>query len=195
MTGTPDISSPVNAARSVSDPSDLPDRAASAAPAAPQPGGPAPWQAHRFAEVLNAGDVARFDALVAPEYVNHNAFAPPGPDGVKAIFGAFLAAFSEFHVTVEDAFAAGDRVVGRYTYTGVHTAPFLGYAPTGRPVTMRSIDIWRVGADGRFVEHWDELNTLDVFQQIGAARVAAPGGGAEPGAAAGAAQGGGAAHV
>jgi predicted SnoaL-like aldol condensation-catalyzing enzyme len=33
--------------------------------------------------------------------------------------------------------------------------------------TMRSIDIWRV-RDGLFVEHWDELNTLEVFQQIGA---------------------------
>jgi predicted SnoaL-like aldol condensation-catalyzing enzyme len=30
-----------------------------------------------------------------------------------------------------------------------------------------SIDIWRV-ENGRFVEHWDELNTLDVFIQIGA---------------------------
>lgn len=31
----------------------------------------------------------------------------------------------------------------------------------------RSVDIWRV-EDGKFVEHWDELNTLDVFIQIGA---------------------------
>ncbi len=30
---------------------------------------------------------------------------------------------------------------------------------------MRSIDIWRTG-NGEFVEHWDELNLLDVFQQI-----------------------------
>ena len=29
---------------------------------------------------------------------------------------------------------------------------------------MRSIDIWRV-EDGRFVEHWDGLNTLDTFIQ------------------------------
>jgi hypothetical protein len=33
---------------------------------------------------------------------------------------------------------------------------------------MRSIDIWRVEND-RFVEHWDELNTLEIFQQMGVA--------------------------
>jgi predicted SnoaL-like aldol condensation-catalyzing enzyme len=32
---------------------------------------------------------------------------------------------------------------------------------------MRSIDIWRVD-NGMFVEHWDELNTLQVLQQMGA---------------------------
>ena len=30
----------------------------------------------------------------------------------------------------------------------------------------RSIDIWRV-EDGSFVEHWDELNILDMLRQIG----------------------------
>jgi predicted SnoaL-like aldol condensation-catalyzing enzyme len=30
---------------------------------------------------------------------------------------------------------------------------------------MRSIDIWTV-RDGRFVEHWDELNTADWFAQL-----------------------------
>jgi predicted SnoaL-like aldol condensation-catalyzing enzyme len=32
---------------------------------------------------------------------------------------------------------------------------------------MRSIDIWRVKND-RFVENWDALNLLEVFQQMGA---------------------------
>ena len=31
---------------------------------------------------------------------------------------------------------------------------------------MRSIDIWRV-AGGEFAEHWDELNYLEFFQQLG----------------------------
>jgi predicted SnoaL-like aldol condensation-catalyzing enzyme len=44
----------------------------------------------------------------------------------------------------------------------------MGEPPTGRPVEMRSIDIWRV-RDGRAVEHWDELNTLETFVQLGLA--------------------------
>ena len=38
--------------------------------------------------------------------------------------------------------------------------------PTGNPIEMRSIDIWRT-ENGEFVEHWDELNLLDLFQQTG----------------------------
>jgi predicted pyridoxine 5'-phosphate oxidase superfamily flavin-nucleotide-binding protein len=44
-----------------------------------------------------------------------------------------------------------------------------------RDPELRSIDIWRV-QDGKFVEHWDELNLLEVFQQMGAAAVRKPDG-------------------
>ena len=37
----------------------------------------------------------------------------------------------------------------------------------GADIIMRSIEIWRFDND-RFVEHWDELNLLEVFQQMGA---------------------------
>ena len=116
--------------------------------------------------------VERFDDLVHPDYVNHNRYAGPGREGVKAVFAGFLQAMPDLEVTVHDAFAAGDRVVGRYSYTGTFTGPLLGNAPTGERVTMTSIDIWRV-EDGRFVEHWDEINSLELFVQLGA--VAAPG--------------------
>jgi len=42
----------------------------------------------------------------------------------------------------------------------------MGIPGTGRRVEMRSIDIWRV-QDDMFVEHWDELNTLQLLQQLG----------------------------
>lgn len=124
---------------------------------------------HLFAEIVSGHDVSRFDEIVAPDYVNHNQFAEPGLDGVKKTFGAIIAGVPDIKASAEDVFvsADGSRVVGRYRYEGTHTGNFLGYPATGNGFAMRSIDIWRV-ENGRFVEHWDELNTLDIFIQVGA---------------------------
>ena len=62
---------------------------------------------------------------------------------------------------------AGDRVVGRFVYRGTHTGDFMGIPASGNAVEMRSIDIWRV-EDGVFAEHWDEINAMELFQQMGA---------------------------
>ncbi|MBJ9589975.1 ester cyclase [Burkholderia seminalis] len=122
-----------------------------------------------FAEIMSSHDVSRLDEIKAPNYVNHNAFAEPGREGSRKVLGAIIAGVPDLKVTAEDVFvsADGSRVVGRYRYEGTHTGNLLGYPATGRPFVMRSIDIWRV-EHGRFVEHWDELNTLEVFIQIGA---------------------------
>ncbi len=122
-----------------------------------------------FAEIMSGHDVSRFDEIKAPTYVNHNAFAEPGLDGSKKVLGAIIAGVPDLKVTAEDVFvsADGSRVVGRYRYDGTHTGNLLGYSGTGKPFAMHSIDIWRV-ENGIFVEHWDELNTLEVFIQMGA---------------------------
>ncbi len=122
--------------------------------------------AGKFAETLNTRNVDLFDTFIAPDYVNHNPAVAPGLQGVKEFFAGWLVAFPDTVVTMEDAFVAGDKVVGRYTYRATHRGTFLGIPPTGKQVTMRSIDIWRV-QNGVFVEHWDELNTLEVMQQLG----------------------------
>lgn len=124
---------------------------------------------HLFAEIMSSHDVSRLDEIKAPGYVNHNAFAEPGLEGSKKVLGAIIAGVPDLTVTAEDVFVSADgtRVVGRYRYAGTHTGSLLGFSGTNKPFVMRSIDIWRV-EDGKFVEHWDELNTLDVFIQIGA---------------------------
>jgi len=133
--------------------------------------------AHDFADIINAQEIERFDDLLHPDYINHRAdpgragYAAPGREGSKAVFYGLVEALPDLTVTVHDALAVGDRVVGRYSYTGTFTNPLLGNAPTGEQVTMTSIDIWRV-QDGRLIEHWDEINSLELFVQLGA--VAAP---------------------
>jgi predicted ester cyclase len=76
-------------------------------------------------------------------------------------------ALPDVSASMEDLVIAGDRVVGRFVYRGTHTGDFMGIPASGSAVEMRSIDIWRI-EDGMLAEHWDELNTLQVFQQMGA---------------------------
>ena len=130
--------------------------------------------AERFAETLTAHDLDAFAALLHPDYVNHNRYAEPGKAGSVAVFGAFLAAVENFRVETDDIIDAGGTVVGRYTYRGRHTGTLLGVPASGAEIEMHSIDIWRV-RDGLFAEHWDELNTLELFQQMGVIPPLAPG--------------------
>ena len=126
-----------------------------------------------FAQALSEKRVELFDEFIHPEYNNHNAYVEAGPAGVKAFFRHYLDAFPDTKVVMDDVIEEGDRISARFTYNGTFSKPFMGYRPNGAPVQMRSIDIWRV-EDGKFVEHWDELNLLEVFQQIGAATLRKP---------------------
>jgi predicted SnoaL-like aldol condensation-catalyzing enzyme len=123
--------------------------------------------AYLFADIMNSHDASRFAELVSEDHVNHNPAVAPGRAGVVAFMGHWFETLASTRVIVEDAFAVGDRVVGRTTYRARHTGPFVGVPASGADIIMRSIDIWRVEND-RFVEHWDELNTLEIFQQMGA---------------------------
>jgi steroid delta-isomerase-like uncharacterized protein len=120
-----------------------------------------------FVRMLNTHDPDLVDEFVASEYRNHNAFVDDGREANRTFWAGFFAALPDLTATMEDLIASGDRVVGRFVYRGTHLGDFMGIPASGQPVEMRSIDIWRV-ADGMFVEHWDELNTLQVFQQMGA---------------------------
>ena len=123
--------------------------------------------AERFAQTLTDHDLDAFAELLDDQYINHNRYAQPGKPGSVDVFAGFLSAFEDFRVEVDDVVEDGQTVVGRYTYRGRHTGTFMGIPPSGAQIEMHSIDIWRI-RDGRLHEHWDELNTLELFQQIGA---------------------------
>jgi steroid delta-isomerase-like uncharacterized protein len=123
--------------------------------------------AEAYVQMLNTHDPDLVDGFVATTYRNHNAFVDDGREANRRFWTGFFAALPDLTATMEDLVVSGDRVVGRFVYRGTHRGEFMGIPASGRPVEMRSIDIWRV-ADGMFVEHWDELNTLELLQQMGA---------------------------
>ena len=124
----------------------------------------------RWIEALNAGNLDVADEIYAPDFVMHDPGNPdrlPGPEGTKQGFAAFLAAFPDLHVTIEDIIAEGDKVVWRVSLTGTHKGEFLGIAPTGKQITNTGITIVRM-VDGKFVEGWQNGDDLGMLQQIGA---------------------------
>lgn len=116
-------------------------------------------------DVIQNGSPEAFDALMAPDFLNHTA-APGvqnGPQGMWNTFQNILRpALSDLKVTIHDQIAEGDKVTTRKTISGVHSGTLLGVPATGRQVAIDVIDIVRV-RDGRYVEHWG-MNTLSAVR-------------------------------
>jgi predicted ester cyclase len=121
-----------------------------------------------FEEGINQRNPQVYDDVIAPTYVNHDFPAPtPGIDGFKQVISLFLTAFPDMQVSIEDALAEGDKVATRGVLRGTHHGAFLGIPPTGKPVAVKYIDIWRV-ENGTGVENWVQMDLLGLLQQLGA---------------------------
>jgi steroid delta-isomerase-like uncharacterized protein len=118
-----------------------------------------------FTEVFNGHDLDRIDDYFGVDYA-HDAPIPPGREAFKAFMGAVISAFPDFNGTLEDVIVGEDKVVCRSTWRGTHRGELLGIPATGRNVQYGVIEIFRV-EDGRFVEHWQQSDTLTMFQQLG----------------------------
>jgi steroid delta-isomerase-like uncharacterized protein len=125
--------------------------------------------------VWTTGNLDAADALLAPNMVDHAAQMGGGlgdREGFKNQVRMFRSAFPDGHTRIDDMIAEGDKVVLRWTDGGTHRGEFMGIAPTGRPVTITGIDIYRI-ADGKIVEYWCNEDELGLLRQLGA--IPAPG--------------------
>lgn len=121
-----------------------------------------------YEEFFNKGNLAVADELVVTDYVFHRATGPDinGPEGYKQLVSAVLNAFPDFHVTIEDIVAEGDKVVTRYTLSGTHKGEFRDIPPTGKKWTVWGICIECI-VGGKIVETWERYDTLGFMQQLG----------------------------
>jgi steroid delta-isomerase-like uncharacterized protein len=124
-------------------------------------------------EVWNGRNPSRVDAFFAASHLFRAAGSPPlDREGHRQMIAHFQEAFPDGRNASEELLAEGDKVVQRWTFRGTHHGAFQGIPPTGRPVTLTGISIWRVEG-GQIVESWHELDTLGLLQQLGV--IAAPG--------------------
>jgi steroid delta-isomerase-like uncharacterized protein len=123
----------------------------------------------RLYELLNAGDIEGFGALLADDFVEHEETPglAPTKDGVLEFFRMYRAAFPDLRMDPEDVLASGDKAVARVRATGTHKGEFMGMPPTGKSVDVPLIDIMRFTEDGLVREHWGVVDMLTMMQQLG----------------------------
>jgi len=126
--------------------------------------------ARRFFDELCNGrrlDVAA--EIMTADHVYHDPQSPPsepGPEGMADTVRVYQDTLAG-HWQVNEIIATDDRVVTRWTGTGVHQTDLMGVPATGRRVSVEAISVMRV-QDGKIAEHWCAWDTLGLLQQIGA---------------------------
>ncbi len=123
----------------------------------------------KFVErVINGHDLKAIDQILSADFVEHS--APPGfasnRAGVKEMFEAFLAAFPDMHVRIDDVIVEGDKVVMRATATGTHQGPFMGIPATNKSLSISEIHIVQVRGE-QCVAHWGVVDMVAMMRQIG----------------------------
>jgi predicted ester cyclase len=119
----------------------------------------------RLYEALNKHNPALLDEFYESDYINHT-LQIRGLKSLKQLETMLWKGFSDWHETIEDIIAEGDKVCIRYKVTGTHTGEFRGLAPTGKSTKFTAVSIYRI-FDGKIVESWALYDFLDFYKQLG----------------------------
>jgi steroid delta-isomerase-like uncharacterized protein len=121
-------------------------------------------------EGFSEGRLELLDELCADGFISHDPIAgDQDVEGVKQSISGYREAFPDLSFTIDEIFAADDKVVMRWTGVGTFENAFMGLEPTGEkgdPVRGMSID--RYDEDGKLAETWGQWDTLTLMRDIGA---------------------------
>jgi predicted SnoaL-like aldol condensation-catalyzing enzyme len=93
------------------------------------------------------------------EYIQHNPLAANGFDAFIQFVESFTTAFPDAHIDIKRVFADCDFVITHSLATG---AP-----PVYTALGSKVVDIFRLDANGKIVEHWDVLAPLSATSANG----------------------------
>ena len=119
----------------------------------------------RLYEAINTKDLSSLEDFMASDYVDHTRKIK-GREVLRQFGIMLFNAFLDFHETVDDIIAEGDKVWVRTTITATHQGEYRGVAPTGNTFTESSIDIFRI-INGKIVEGWNIQDELDFLKKLG----------------------------
>src|SRR5215203_464626 len=111
--------------------------------------------------------------MMAPNFVDHHPRnqEPDHREGYLRVVAEEQGAFSDIRYIIEDQIAEEDKVMTRWTGSGVHDrGQYQGFAPSGRWSAGKIIDVHRIEG-GKIAEEWKGASTLADLQQERLAQV------------------------
>ena len=94
---------------------------------------------------------------VSPSYVQHNPLIPDGPVALGRFFAKVTSERARVRVVVHRIIAVGDYVWAHVNFLNLFTDD-----PDDSGIA--GVDIYRMDAEGRAVEHWDTLQVVGTSQ-------------------------------
>lgn len=125
-----------------------------------------------FEEVWNQGNENAIEEMFADDGIAHGlndaeGNSVRGVEGFKVLHRAFLSAYPDMKITVEDTVCEGDKIAARCTVNATHTGKGLGVLPSDQPVEFTGLTIVRI-KDGKIAEAWNEFDFMKMYSQVGA---------------------------
>jgi steroid delta-isomerase-like uncharacterized protein len=122
----------------------------------------------RWLELWNTQDLAIADEIFAPDFIPRVPQYPNLTDveSYKAEVTNTSTLVPDFHATLEDIIAEGNKVVARFTATGTAQGEVQGIPIDGVRYTNTWIIMFRF-ANGKIAEEWWQFDMLGVMEQWG----------------------------
>jgi steroid delta-isomerase-like uncharacterized protein len=125
-----------------------------------------------FEEVWNNHSEEAIDKMCAEDIIANGLTDAEGNtvrgvEAFKNLHRAFVSAYPDIKITVEDTISEGDKIAARCKVSAIHAGEGLGVAPTQQPVEFTGMTIVKL-KDGKITEAWNEFDFMKMYRQVGA---------------------------
>lgn len=122
--------------------------------------------ARLFDEGFSGGNIEVVEEIFSPDIELIDPNLPPGIEGIKAIVQKNNTTFDDWSFVIHDLLAIEDKVVARWTGSGIHVRSFMNELPTNKRVELNGMSIYQI-ASNRIIRDWVYPDNLQFLVQLG----------------------------
>jgi steroid delta-isomerase-like uncharacterized protein len=137
-------------------------------------------RARQVIEAFNTGNVSNVSEFISSSYFNHESQVDPvrgelrGPEEFIDTIKNLRTAFPDLHHEEQTIISQGNIVISVINLTGTHTGNFFILPPTGKKISYEAVHIYKIGEDGKIIEHKAIRDDLTFLAQLGVIEASSP---------------------